>query len=206
MAAARDRLLLLVLLGVSAASTRADTGNRLSFALFLGSAVNASTNLTIEQEDEPDLRINADYDTRGFDAPVYYAWRAGYGDSQGAWEIQLIHHKIYLENPPSEVQRFEITHGYNLLTVNRSFRTGTVDLRVGGGVVIAHTESTVRGEYEGGEGIGMFGSGYELAGPVLIAGTGVEYPRSSRFFVDPDPPQVEASAPVARKEKIPPIR
>jgi hypothetical protein len=38
------------------------------------------------------------------------------------WAIEYLHHKLYLSNPPAEVQSFAISHGYNLFAVNRGFR------------------------------------------------------------------------------------
>ncbi len=36
--------------------------------------------------------------------------------------IELLHHRLFLRNPPSEVQSFSISHGFNPLTVGRRDR------------------------------------------------------------------------------------
>lgn len=79
-----------------------------------------------------------------------YAYRIGRWSGRTAWEAELVHHKLYLENPPPAVQHFEVTHGYNLATANRAWATDrrTV-LRVGVGLVIAHPEGRVRGRTPG---------------------------------------------------------
>ncbi len=94
-----------------------------------------------------------------------------------------MHHKIYLENNPPEVQRFEITHGYNLLALARRWREGDGSLgyTLGAGVVIGHPETTVRGRTQPEEG-GLFGHGYHLAGATLLAGVGERFDLSKRFY------------------------
>ncbi len=126
---------------------------RCSVELLLGGALNASTTLAINQDGEDDIEIDADYATKPFEFPVYYALRLAHLRARGAWELQFIHHKIHLENTTEEVERFEITDGFNILTVNRAFPAGPVDLRVGAGVVIAHADSRIRGLSTSGGGI-----------------------------------------------------
>ena len=69
-----------------------------------------------------------------------------------------------------------MSHGFNLLTVNRAWSTPPLTIRFGAGVVIARTESVVR--Y-----LSALDTGYRLAGPAFIAGIGREFPLSSRLFV-----------------------
>jgi len=151
--------------------------------LFLGAAHSFDTQLTISQADEPDLELSACYATHAFEFPLYYSLRFGLGTGDsGAWELQLTHHKIHLENPPPEVERFEITHGFNLLTLNRSFARLPVTLRIGAGVVVAHPESVVRGRGFANEG-GLLGAGYHLTGPALLVGASRRFSLSSRVFL-----------------------
>jgi hypothetical protein len=154
-----------------------------SFEIFLGGAANLDTTLKVEQEGYPNLDLTASYDTRPFDTPLYWAIRFGFNRrDRGAWELQLVHHKIYLSNPPEEIQNFEITHGFNVLTVNRSFENLPITLRVGVGLVLAHPDTIVRGQHRSEEG-GLFDTGYHLTGPALLAGVGKDLRISSRFFV-----------------------
>jgi hypothetical protein len=131
-----------------------------------GVALNAPTPLRIVQRGERDLRTTARYASRPFRHPLYYAVRVGRWSGADAWELELVHHKIYLRNPPPGVQHFEVSHGYNLLSVNRAQRHGRSVARAGAGVVIARPEATIRGRmYKGRD--GLFGDGYHVAGPTL---------------------------------------
>jgi hypothetical protein len=69
-----------------------------------------------------------------------------------------------------------------MLLFSRSFESLPVTFRVGGGLVLAHTDSIVRGTQSTDEG-GLFGTGYELTGPVLMGGVGKDFNLSPRFFV-----------------------
>jgi hypothetical protein len=155
-----------------------------SFELFFGGAWNADSTLTVRQQGHPDIELTAEWDTRPFEQPLYWAFRFGFNRNDlGAWELQFIHHKIYLVNTTEELASFEITHGFNILSFNRSFESLPVNLRVGAGLVLAHPDSVVRDEHSSGGG-GLFGTGYELTGPVIMAGVGKDFDLSSRFFVD----------------------
>ncbi|MCK4512221.1 hypothetical protein KAW64_10810 [bacterium] len=153
---------------------------RCSVELLLGGALNASTTLAINQDGEDDIEIDADYATKPFEFPVYYALRLAHLRARGAWEFQFIHHKIHLENTTEEIERFEITHGFNIFTVNRAFPTGPVDLRAGAGIVIAHADSRIRGLSSSHSGV--LGTGYEFAGPAVLAGAGKRFRLSARWI------------------------
>ena len=146
---------------------------RLSVELFGGSSYSFKTPLTVQQDGQPDIEVSPAWETRAFEESPYYAIRLGLAHKRPVWELQFLHHKIYLSNPTPELQRFEISHGLNLVTVNRVFPVGLVDLRVGAGAALAHSESIVRGQFEGGTG-GLF-EGYHLTGPVLMGGAGMQW-------------------------------
>ena len=137
-----------------------------SAQLATGSAYSAPMTLAVRQAGAPELRVRARYSTRPFRDAPYYAYRFARWASRGdgaraqAWELELVHHKIYLENPPAEVQHFEVSHGYNLVTVNRAARHAARTWRAGAGAVVSHGESTVRGRT-------LQPVHYHLAGPAL---------------------------------------
>ena len=168
-----------------ACGTAAQAQGRRVVEFFAGTAYNFPTPLTIRQEGEPDVRLSARYRTKPWQDSPYYAYRFGYTDRDGrAWEAELVHHKLYLEeNLPPAVQRFEVTHGYNLVTVNRAMvhESGTM-LRIGVGAVIGHPEATVRGKPTTGRG-GFFDRGYFLSGPTLQLALGRRFPDPHGFFV-----------------------
>lgn len=146
-----------------------------------GSAWNAATPLTIRQEGEEPVRFIARYRTRPFADVPYYAVRVGRGRA-ARWEAELIHHKIYLDNPPPEVEQFRATHGFNLLSLGRSWPVGRArpyadrraELRFGAGPMLTHPISIVRGRaYEGGR--YLFGTGW------LLSGIGVQFGAGHRW-------------------------
>jgi hypothetical protein len=150
-----------------AAPLRAETD--WTFQLSLGEVANLDTSLKIRQEGEPTLDLDADYETRPFESPFYYSLRAGRWNDSRAWELELIHQKIFLTNRPPEVQHFAVSHGYNLLTVNRAWDVRRFLWRIGAGAVVAHPESEVRGRALD-SGDTNLGGGYHLTGPVLQIG------------------------------------
>ncbi|HEX9943109.1 MAG TPA: hypothetical protein VGG03_13905 [Thermoanaerobaculia bacterium] len=135
-----------------------------TFQASLGAAANLETTLKIRQSGFADIEVNADYETRPFDPPLYYSLRVGRWSGRGGWEVELIHHKLILRNPPPEVRRFEISHGYNLITVNRGWDLGHFLLRAGAGAVLAHPEGALRGRPVNP------GNDYHLTGPALQVG------------------------------------
>lgn len=132
-----------------------------------GAAYNAPAPLHIRQDGAAVLdRGAARYDTRPFESPPYYAARAGHWKEDRGWELELIHHKLYLRDAPPDVE-FAVSHGLNLLLVNRAFRRGPWLWRLGAGPVIAHPETKVRGRALEGGGLG---GGYFLSGAAAQLG------------------------------------
>lgn len=139
-----------------------------SLTFFGGTAFNAATALKIEQTGQPPLEIDADWETRPLDQPFYWALRAGWRREGDGFELQLLHHKLYLENTTPEVEHFEVTHGFNILTAQYVKKFGWIDARLGAGVVVPHPETVVRGTHHE-------ASDYVLGGPALMAGAGTEH-------------------------------
>ena len=131
-----------------------------------GAVESLETRLTIRQSGFPDIKTDADYETRPAESPPYYMLRAGRWQGGAGWELEMIHHKLFLQNPPPEVQRFHISHGYNIVALNRAWEVRRLILRAGAGVVVAHPESTVRGRNEDPSDANLSG-GYHLTGPAL---------------------------------------
>jgi hypothetical protein len=150
-----------------------------------GTAASFHTPLSIRQDGFPELQVTADYANRPFDSAPYFMLRLEWHRERSAWELQHLHHKIYLENRPPEVERFDVTHGYNLFTLAHAWPVGDFRLRAGAGVVIAHPESTVRGRRFGPK-EGIFGLDQYLTGPALILGASREWRLGSRVFVSPE--------------------
>ncbi|MEO6325239.1 MAG: hypothetical protein ABIT01_04400 [Thermoanaerobaculia bacterium] len=155
---------------MTGAARAADQG--LTVELFGGSALQAQTKLEVRQEGQPDLRFTARWETHPFTDSPYYSWRVGLWNGRSGWELQLTHHKAYLGNPTPEIEHFEISHGYNLVTFGHAWRlaNGFV-VRAGAGPVITHVEATIRGLYGTDSGT-TFGGGYDLSGATVMLGVG----------------------------------
>lgn len=116
-----------------------------TFQIGTGSAYSFKSPLLIEQDGEEDIHVNAEYETKALATQAwYYDMRLGYWEDGHAWEIETLHHKLYLKNKPDDVQHFAISHGYNLNTLNYAFLWKGVILRAGLGFVMTHPETTIR--------------------------------------------------------------
>ena len=140
---------------------------RFTFEALTGSAYNVPTPLTVSQDGYPDLQITAHYDTKPF-GPFYpyYSWRASLWNKEGtaAWEVTQVHHRLFLNNPPPEIQTFEVHFGYNFYMVGRAWRRGKFIYHIDGGVLICNPTNTVRGLTLNTHGAGIFDQGYYLSG------------------------------------------
>jgi hypothetical protein len=137
-----------------------------SFELHLGTAYNVPLPLIISQQGQPNINITAKYRTEAFTPPVYWDWRFSHWKDGKSWEFEAIHHKLYLDNTTTEVSRFGISHGFNFLIVNRGYNFNNYRLHVGGGFVLSHPESVVRG-LKWGESGDPLDMGYRLSGPLI---------------------------------------
>jgi hypothetical protein len=127
----------------------------------------------------------AHYDTKPFSPPPYYMLRLGKWSDNQAWEFEFIHHKVYLTNTTVEVPRFTITNGYNLMTVNHAWLTKHQYIwRVGAGVVLAHPESTIRGQNFDELGGTWNDNGYYVAGPTGMIALEKRFYLTKAFFVE----------------------
>ncbi len=175
-------------------ATEARGGGGWSVQASLGAAINLRTPLAVRQVGEAHLRVRARYSTGAFEFPLYYVLRVARWDGNRAWALELRHHKLFLENPPPEVQQFSVTHGYNLLTVCRLRRGRRLVVGMGAGMVIAHPENVVRGRSLEPSG-GLLGGGYHLAGPTAAALIAREIPLGRGWSL---PVEVMATASWAR--------
>lgn len=146
--------------------------SRWTAGFLLGGAWNADSRLRIEQGDFPEIDFDAKWETRPFDQPLYWALRFGQEKGRRGWALELMHHKIYLRNPPPDVQSFSISHGLNYLTLQRAWLRERWHALVAIGLTAAHRENTIRDRRLAETG-GAFG-GYEITGPVLGVGIGSE--------------------------------
>ena len=149
-------------------------GQSWAIEAFVGDAYNFRTRLEVEDRGMS-RSVRADYETRGFDTPLYYVLRAARWQEGRAWEASLIHHKLYLRNPPEGVSDLSISHGFNIIAVARAERSGDWTWRIGAGPVVTHAEATINGvRYDG---------PYRLSGVALLAGGGLRRALGRSWFV-----------------------
>ncbi|UCH63498.1 MAG: hypothetical protein JSU77_03340 [Fidelibacterota bacterium] len=150
-----------------------------TFEAFLGSAWSVPSPLSIHQYGEERLHFTARYATKPLVESPYYAWRIAKWSGEQAWEFELVHHKLYLENPPDEVQHFEVSHGYNLITINRVWVRRGFIWRGGVGVVATHPETKIRGKkLPWGDGL----NGFYVSGPTIQLAIGRKFPLRGGLF------------------------
>ena len=133
---------------------------------WLGEAWNAPSRVTFSQINQPVLTADGTWSTRPFAPAWIYAGRIAKWSGNRAWAFEYMHHKMYLDNPPSGVGYFQITNGANFLLAERLWSRSGWEYGVGAGPVLAVPGSQVRGLiYNNSH--GFFHSQYELAGPGL---------------------------------------
>jgi hypothetical protein len=147
-----------------------------------GSVYSFRSPLRIQQDDAAPIRIISHYITEPFTPPVYYDVRVNTWNEAKGWQLKFTHHKLILQNRPPEVQRFSITDGFNLLTINRLWRSKGFICSVGGGVVITHPESTIRNKPFPENG-GILNKGYYISGPTVEAALAKQFCFGERWFV-----------------------
>jgi hypothetical protein len=154
-----------------------------SIDLLGGVVYNIPTPLLITQEKRDNFVHTAEYDTKSFKDVPYFVLRLNYKMTRNMLEFQYTHHKIELRNTTSNIQHFEITDGFNILSINYRIISKLFDYRIGLGAAIVYTKSTVMGyDYKSKQGI--FNSGYFVAGPVLILGANKELKISGNFYMN----------------------
>lgn len=156
--------------------------SRWTFELRAGEVYNSPMPLIIRQQGYPDIKLMARYHTEAFTSPVYWDWRFSRWQNDKSWEFEVTHHKLYLDNTTPEVQKFNISHGFNMIMVNRGFVKKTYQYRAGVGIVLSHPESNIRGK-EFGDSVDDLDLGYYISGPVLNLAIGKPIHFGSRFFI-----------------------
>jgi len=164
-------------------SSIANAQSRWSFELHGGQVYNLPMPLIIRQQGYPDIHLRAQYSTEAFTLPVYWDWRFSRWKNGKSWEFEAIHHKLYLDNTSSEVQKFNISHGFNMIIVNRGFEKKSFRYHTGVGFVLAHPESKIRGKEFGDTGDDL-DMGYFISGPVLNMAVGRPFYLGTRFYIN----------------------
>ena len=150
---------------------------------FFGSAASLPLPISIHQNGEPDLNFTAHWDTKPTRPTWYYAWRIGVWKGNRGWRLDHTHHKIYLTNPPAEVQQFRITNGFNIATISRAFRSKNLTYSIGAGPVITYPINTIRNKKLG-HNVGW--NGYTFGGASVLGMVTREFPVTGGLMLSLD--------------------
>ena len=112
-----------LLAGVCARATAQSNDREVHAEVLFGTAWSLPTPLILRLPNAVPIRRRGRYSTHPWSDAPYYAYRAGAGSTseRGApagYEAELLHHKLYLDDPTPPIEHFEVTHGYNLVTAN----------------------------------------------------------------------------------------
>lgn len=157
-----------------------------SFEVNGGFPINFNHPITIKQQGYQDLNFTAKFYSEPFKQPFFYVYRISKWRNDKGWQLEMMHQKLYLKNPPKEVQYFSITHGYNIIMLNRAFKINIFNekdfiIGVGTGIVLAHAENMVRGkEFDQQQSFNNLG--YYLTGPVFNASIAKKIQLGNRFY------------------------
>lgn len=156
-----------------------------SFELHGGLTANVPLPLTIQQRGYPDIYIKrAKYYSEPLISPYYWDWRFAKWIGKHAIEFEAIHHKLYLKTQHPDIQRFGISHGFNMLTFNYARKLRYFIFRNGVGSVLLHPESTIRNKVYP-EGPGFDIKGYRLRGFVYHTALSKQIPIvRNRLFIN----------------------
>lgn len=156
----------------------------LTLELMGGTGLNFPTPLTFHQDGYPDIQTSAHYDTKPFGpfAP-YYAWRAGLWEREEAWEMEQIHHRLFLTDPPPGVDYFAVHFGYNYFFFGHAWKKAGFVWHLGAGPIVTNPESSVRGKVKQEIGTGIFDAGYYFSGIGLRAALGKDFYLSEKLFI-----------------------
>jgi hypothetical protein len=124
--------------------------------------------MTLSQDGQPDLVVQPRWSTRPWEPTWYYAGRISRWSGSHAWAFEYIHHKLYLDNPPPEVEFFRITNGVNFFLAERLWRKKAWEFGLATGPVFLVPISRIRNAtYDKANGI--WGSQYDLGGGAVSA-------------------------------------
>jgi hypothetical protein len=151
-------------LALMTAQARAEEQVQWSADVLIGDAYSFDTRTRIDHVATGRISFDGDYRTHGLEGPLHYTWRVARWLNDRGWELQLLHHKLYLKDLPSGMQALSVSHGFNIITLNRAFVFDDWRVRMGLGAVITHAEAII--------GATSYDGPYELSGVATLVGIG----------------------------------
>ncbi|MDH5608905.1 MAG: hypothetical protein OEY56_05460 [Cyclobacteriaceae bacterium] len=137
--------------------------------------------LSFRQAGLHDFSHQARFAAEPFVPPWYWDAYAAWRGPQGEYGARLTHHKVLLVNFTPDVPRFQVTHGFNMLSVFARKDLKWAEVIVGTGVIIGHPETRIRGLEN--TRVGIFDGGYFVTGPAFDVGLGRRYFVAPWFFL-----------------------
>ncbi|MFL5618347.1 MAG: hypothetical protein ACJ79A_08140 [Gemmatimonadaceae bacterium] len=180
----------------SALPAQSAPSEALAAELFTGFAWSLRTPLVIELAGERRV-IRARWSTRPFDDAPYYSYRVARASVGREIAAEMLHHKLYLENPVPPIDRLEVSHGYNEPMFDLATRGEGFRWRFGIGVVIAHPEGELAGRSIGPLRT-LLGGGYHVAGISSQLAVGRRYPLNGGAVAMTASPELKLTAAIAR--------
>ena len=156
--------------------------SRWTFELSSGIPLNIPFPLSIYQDNEATIKINsAKFYSEPFVLPPYWDWRFSRTGSKNFWELEAIHHKLYLDTRHPDIQRFSISHGFNIFTVNYGWLIKKFRVKIGAGTVFSHPETEIRNKKFEDSG-NFLNTVYHISGPIVNMGINRRWYMLKRWF------------------------
>jgi hypothetical protein len=83
--------------------------------------------------------------------------------------------QLYLQDPPSPIESLSVSHGFNIITVNRAFEFDGWRARIGVCPVVTHAEARI--------GAPSYNGPYELAGAAALIAAGRVLALTSHLYL-----------------------
>ena len=137
----------LILLSFTVQNVFAEDAIKWSMELLSGNAHNLPSRVTVKQKGYPEASKMAHWGTRPMVPAPYYSFRVGRWEDNKSIELEMLHHKIYMENTDEIFNQYNSTFGFNFFFLNRAWRVhDNTILRLGFGPVVSHPENMIRGQ------------------------------------------------------------
>jgi hypothetical protein len=196
MRVARRAAAALIVVAAAARAAGAQSSREVVAELFTGSAWSLPLPLVVHLGGTTE-RFTARYHTRPFADAPYYSYRLARSDEARSVEVEMIHHKLYLENARPPVERLEVSHGYDMPMVALATPPHGWQMRVGLGFVVAHPEGRIAGR-ELGVMRTLLGGGYHIAGVSTQLAVGRRYALGRGATALTAAPEAKLTAALAR--------
>ena len=115
------------------------------FDTSFGTAIHTHTDVSYIDDSGNTQTFSGHFDTRPLKFPIYYGLRLGYlfVNKKNSVELEFIHSKLYGKNLPDNIQKFEITDGYNHIFLNYVHDFDFLKTKVGLGTIVIHPDLTI---------------------------------------------------------------